>query len=123
MSDAQPKLMELDPSSQSPAPQRRKVFAAGQVVSQDSDYSCIVTNDTNNPYIVYLLHDNNWIAELWGQPPGTSVAIPPTWKLRIMPVNNGDVVTGTTGGSQTYWACWSTTTQANSTFYFSKMSY
>lgn len=122
MSETQPKLRKIDPSQRS-TPERRKILADGQVVSQDSDYSCIVTNDTGNQYIVYLLHDNGWMAELWGQPPGMSVAIPPTWKLYIMTASGDDAVTGTTGGSQTYSYYWNTTTQANSTFYFSKMSY
>ncbi|KFA88251.1 hypothetical protein [Archangium violaceum] len=122
MSIAKATSVQVDPSSP-PAVSKRMILAAGQTQSRDSDYSCVVTNDTGNYYIVYLLHDNGWLAELWAQPPGQTVAIPPTWKLRIMTADGRDACSGTTGGDQTYSYCWSTTTQANSTFHFSTMSY
>lgn len=110
-------------SSSPPAVSRRVILAAGQIQNKDSDHSCVVTNDTSNYYIIYLLHDNGAIAELWAAKPGQAFGIPPSWKLRIMTADGQDALTGQTNGDQTYYFYWSTTTQANSTYYFSKMSY
>lgn len=122
MSATKPKFTRVDPSQTRP-PTVRKILSEGQVVSHDADYSCIVRNDTSTAYIVYLLHDNGYLAELWGQPPGANVAIPPDWKLRINIIDNDDVLKGDTSGDEHYWFRWDTTTRANSTFSFSTMSY
>lgn len=114
--------VQLDRSSP-PAVSRRKILAAGQTQNKNSDHSCVVMNDTNNNYVVYLLHDNGAIAELWAQIPGQNMGIPPTWKLRIMTADGQDALTGQTNGDQTYYYYWATTTQENSTFRFSTMSY
>lgn len=121
MSTAQPKLIQVDLTQ--PLVTGRKILAAGETQTLDSEYSCQLNNDTNTIYIVYTLHDNNWIAELWGQQPGQIMSMKPTWKVRIMTADGRDVLNDDNSGDESYNFCWSTTTQANSTFWFSKMSY
>lgn len=119
MSTAKPTLIQIDPSQRSASSSGRQVLAQGQLDSEN----CVLVNDTDNTYIVFMLHDDDWMAELWAQPPGANVAITPTWKVGIFPANCNDAVTGSRGGyPQTYWSCWGLTTQAGETFYFSRMS-
>jgi len=120
MSTTVPKRIELD-SSEAPA-SKTKILAEGEAQTLDSSY-CWVANDTNNSYIVFMRHDNNDIAQIWGQPPGMTMGIPPSWKVDIMACDGNDFFWGDTDGGYKYGADWQLTTQAGSTFYCSKMSY
>ncbi|RZU40332.1 hypothetical protein [Edaphobacter modestus] len=118
MSTTAPKRIEID-SSEAPA-SKKKILAEGEAQTLDSS-TCWVTNDTNTTYIVYMLHDNGFIDQIWGQPPGMTVGIPPTWKVKIWPCNGDDFYWGDTDGHYSYTAIAGLTTRAGS-FNFSQMS-
>ena len=120
MSTTQPKPIRID-SSERPVSEK-KILAEGEVQTLDSSV-CALVNDTSNTYIVFMRHDDEWIAQIWGQPPGMTVTIPPTWKVDIVVCDGNDFYWGDASGSQKYGANWILTTQAGRTFYFSKMSY
>ena len=121
MSTDQPTLTQVDPS-QPRAFGSKIILAKGQPHTLDAAHTLLV-NDLDFDVIVFTLHDNNALAELWGQPAGTSCQYGNGWNLYVNYIDNHDVVTGTRGMSQDYKYVWGVRTQGNSTLYFSKQSY
>lgn len=109
-----PKMMQAD--SDDPSTFGRIVATPSQDDLPDEMF-CKIVNDTDTTYVVFLLHDNNWMASLWGHPGGTSVLIAPGWKIYVCPANDKGVVDGDVHGHQTYWSAWGTVTTANTTLY------
>jgi hypothetical protein len=106
VSNKPPKLIKVDPSK----PETDSII---------SEFGCNITNDTDATYILFFTYENSLeIAELWSQTPGQTRSLLPTLEVYIMPVGH-DVVTE---GSALHYA-WAFTTQAQSTFRLSTMSY
>lgn len=120
MSANEPKSTKVDPSKPR-TPTVRRILSEGDVVNRDTDGNYVVINDTNTSYVLYMVHDNGWIALLWGQPPGMNVEIPPDWTLRISYVDNNNILQSDNRGNQEYWYNWNIYTQANSTLRLSEL--
>ena len=120
-----PGMVKIDPSL--PPRSERKFCPNDQVHTLElSSNEGLVTNDTNVPWVVYLVyaskHSN--IREMWGQPPHTSVACTAGYLLCVRAIDNGDIVkSDNDNGNYTYWYDGGTTMEAGRTFYISKMSY
>ncbi len=115
-------ITKLDPGSILPPSAGRQILNAAQSQNLDSN-PCQLLNDTSDTFIVAMMHDDHYVAQLWGQPPGSGVTIPPSWKVVIWPCNNNNAIVGDADGNVLqYGGGWGLTTEDGRVFHFSTMS-